>query len=228
MTAVHPPNLVLGLYPMRDGFAWIVYDGPFNPWAWRMVWVSAADNEAILQKAIRVFEVFRPRTLVLEAFEPSVSSRSERMTLLGRELVAVAYKRDIEVVVLRRSDVQDCFSPLGAMTRHEIADAVARQTPSLEALLPGKRKAWEPENLRMALFSAAALVVAHFSIDARRFLAELSDQTPGDPPIRSMTKPATASLIGTDPDIGHPQTTSPCETDIAPVSPCGQMPHSTT
>lgn len=181
MTAVHPPNLVLGLHPMRDGFAWIIYDGPFNPWAWRMVWVDAADNAVILSKATRVLDVFKPRTMVLEAFEPSVSARSARMTELGRDLVALAYKRDIEVIVLGRSDVQDCFSPFGATTRHEIAAAVARHTPSLEALLPTKRRIWETENLRMALFSAAALVVAHFSIDARRFLAELSDETPDAP-----------------------------------------------
>ncbi len=186
MTAVHPPNLVLGLHPMRDGFAWIVYDGPFNPWAWRMVWVGAADNAVILAKATRVLDVFKPRTLVLEAFDPSVSVRSARIARLGRALVASACERGIEVVVLRRSDVQDCFSPFGAVTRQEIADEVARHTPSLAALLPTKRRIWETENLRMALFCAAALVVAHFSIDARRFLADLSE---GAPDLLSPFKP---------------------------------------
>lgn len=175
MTSERPQNLVLAVHPMTQGFAWIAYDGPFSPWAWRTVRVHGYRNERFFRRIRTVLEQYQPHTLVLEAFEPEVSSRSPRTAKLGRALVAFAREQGMEVEVIRYGDVKECFSHVGAQTRHEIAEAIVRHTPMLEDYLPSKRRAWERENFHMAIFSAAALVVAHYSQDARKLLDDLRD-----------------------------------------------------
>lgn len=175
MNPEHPQNLVLGLHPMSQGFAWIVCDGPFKPWAWRTVRVHGYRNGRFLSRIRTVLEQYHPHTLVLEAFEPEVSSRSPRMTRLGRALVALAREQGMEVEVLRFDEVRECFSHVGAHTRHEIAEALARHAPILKDSLPRKRRAWDGENFRLGLFIAAALVVTHYGRDARRLLDDLRD-----------------------------------------------------
>lgn len=181
MTPELPQNLVLAVHPMAQGFAWIAYDGPFKPWAWRTVRVHGYRNDRFLSRIRTVLERHQPITLVLEAFEPEVSARSERTARLCRGIVAFAREMGIEVEVIRYSDVQDCFSHVGARTRHEIAEAIVRHTPVLSDYLPSKRRAWERENFHMAIFSAAALVIAHYSQDAHRLLVDLREASSGLP-----------------------------------------------
>jgi hypothetical protein len=175
MNPEHPQNLVLGLHPMAQGFAWIVYNGPFSPWAWKVVRVHGYCNSRLLRSIRTVLEQYHPHTLVLEAFEPEVSSRSPRMARLGRALVALAREQGMEIEVVRYGDVQDCFAHVGARTRYEIAEAVARHSPLLEPYLPGRRRPWDGEDIRLGLFCAAALVITHYGQGARRLLDDLRD-----------------------------------------------------
>lgn len=166
-------SLVLGVHPTSRGYGWIAYEGPFSPYAWATVEVSRNKNPISLEKLGKLLARLQPETLVLEAFEPTTSERRKRITKLCRALVALAVERGIEVAIFPRSDVQACFAHVGANTRQEVAEAVARHTPALEGRLPKKRRAWDSEDLRMALFSAAALVITHYALDARRLLDDL-------------------------------------------------------
>jgi hypothetical protein len=168
-------TLVLAVHPMTRGFGWIAYAGPFVPFDWRIVETKKAKNAACIAYMAKLLDRLQPATLVLEDFEPGTSRRDARVSRLGKALVALASDRGIEIAVARRTDVQACFSHLGAKTRQEIAEAVARHTPILADRLPRKRRAWDREDLRMSLFSAAALVVTHYALDANRLLDDLRD-----------------------------------------------------
>ena len=172
-----PQDLVLAVHPMARGFAWIAYDGPFSPWAWEVLHVHGYRNDNIIARVADRLAELNPQTLVLEAFEPKSSKRVPRMARLGRALAALARDRGIEVAVFTHGEVKACFSHVGASTRQEIAQAVARHTPALAAQLPKQRRPWEPEPLNMALFSAAALAITSFARDAREFLDELRRAT---------------------------------------------------
>ena len=170
-------TLVIGVHPMTRGFGWIAYAGPFTPFDWRIIETKRDKNAACLAYMAKLFDRLRPAVLVLEAFEPTSSRRVPRIGRLGKALIALAADRGIEVAVFRRGDVQSCFAHAGAKTRQEIAEAVARHTPMLSDRLPTKRRAWDREDLRMSLFSAAALVITHYALDANRLLDELRDAT---------------------------------------------------
>lgn len=174
MSGPMPEGLVLGVHPVSQGFGWIAYSNPLAPYDWRVKRTRSGNKNAeCIAYVAKLIDRLHPTTLVLEAFEFETSERAPRITRLGRALVALAIDRGVEVAVLRRGDVQGCFAGVGAATREDIALAVARHTPALRDRLPRRRQAWNSEDLRMSLFSAAALVATHFALDAQQLLDQL-------------------------------------------------------
>jgi hypothetical protein len=81
--------------------------------------------------------------------------------------------RGVEVVIYSRGDVRACFAAVGARTRHEIAEAVVRHIDAFRPKLPKKRQPWESEDRRLAMFSAAALILTHYQRGGPSLLDEL-------------------------------------------------------
>lgn len=176
MPATLRPALTLGIYPTARGFGWIVFEGPFAPFDWAVVGVKADKNSACLRAIESLIERFHPETLVLEAFERRSSARANRITRLCRAITCLAEDRGVSVAVYRRSDITDCFRTIGAVTRQEIAEAVARHVYALRHRLPKNRRMWESEDKRMSLFNAAALVLTHYRHQALFFLDDLNQE----------------------------------------------------
>ena len=53
------------------------------------------------------------------------------------------------------------------MTKHGIAQTIAKHIPALSLYLPPARKPWMSEDARMGLFDAAALALMFFQSDSR-------------------------------------------------------------
>jgi Holliday junction resolvasome RuvABC endonuclease subunit len=138
-----------------------------------MVFTRRDKNAACLRSFEKMLGRFLPDTLVLEVFDRRTSIKSHRVSNLCRAIVALAVDRGVEVAVYSRGDVRTCFSSVGARTRDEIAEAVARHIEAFRHLLPRKRTMWESEDRRLAVFTAAALVLTHYQLGASRFLDDL-------------------------------------------------------
>jgi hypothetical protein len=173
MTRLTPPaSLVLGVYPNVRGFGWIAFEGPLSPYDWGLVYVAREKNARCLRRLERLFDRLSPEVLVVEAV-PGAPRRSGRVIALQRAMLAAAQARGVETARLSRDEIRAHFSAAGVRTRQEIADAVARQLPALGHRLPRRRLAWNPEDRRMALFHAAALVLTHYHNGATALLDDL-------------------------------------------------------
>ena len=164
---------VLGIHPTSRGFGWVVFEGPFLAYDWGTIKAGKRKNLECLRKAERLLDRHNPETLVLETFERSRSSRAQRICRLGRSLVALAADRGIQVSILSRAEVRACFAEAGAITRQEIAEAVALHVSAFSHRLPRRRRAWDPEDPRMSIFCAAAVVLTHFRLAADDLFNEL-------------------------------------------------------
>ena len=153
----------LAVHPTSRGMGWIIFEGPFAPHDWGHVTARKGDkNATCLGHIEKLVARFVPETLVLEAFEKRGSARADRIGRLGRAIVALAQELRIEVAIYTRGDVKGCFASVGASTRQQIAEAIARHFIPLRHRVPKARKPWEADPPRMALFSAAALVLTHY------------------------------------------------------------------
>lgn len=74
----------------------------------------------------------------------------------------VASAHSIPVLLIRDDDVRQTFHNMGCETREEIAAALARIFPELQWKLPPKRRTWQSEHPRMAVFDAIALGLAYW------------------------------------------------------------------
>jgi Holliday junction resolvasome RuvABC endonuclease subunit len=178
MTGAPPPQgLTLALHPIKAGFGWVAFEGPFSPYDWGLVRPHRDKNAVCLRRVEKLLGRFLPDALVLEVFEPPASARANRIAKLCRAIVALASDRGVEVAIYSRGDVRACFASVGAGTRQEIAEAVARHVDSFRHLLPRKRRPWDDEDRRMAIFVAGALVLTHFQLEATRLLNDLASSS---------------------------------------------------
>lgn len=174
MTARKPAGLVLGFKPTSHGFGWIAFSSPLSAYDWGICEMQKERNAGCLRKLEKLLVRLEPQTIVLEAFEPSATKRSARVIRLCRAVVALAQDRGMEVAIHPRGEVRACFASVGAWTRQEIAEAVARSFELLRDRLPTPRKPWEGPHRRMALFDAAAVVLTHYQLGASRLFDDLT------------------------------------------------------
>jgi Holliday junction resolvasome RuvABC endonuclease subunit len=171
-------QLVLALHATSHGFGYVLFEGPFAPHDWGAV--SARNNKSAtcLGRLEKLLDRFTPECLILEEFGSGLSERRQRLTRLYRSMASVAASRSIEVYVYTKAQIQACFMNVGARTRHEIADAIAREFEIFRHKLPKVRKPWESEKRGMALFSAIALILTHYQLGASQLFNDLLHDAP--------------------------------------------------
>jgi len=167
--------LVFALHATSRGFSYVLFEGPFAPYDWGSAIAKGYRNAVCLRKLEKLLDRHHPEILLLE--EPKdVTNRSGRIVRFYKAIIALCAGRSIEVAIYRYHDVKTCFASVGAQTRQEIAEAVARQVPAFDHKLPRPRTRWQGESRRMALFCAAALVLTHYQLGAQRLLDDLHGQ----------------------------------------------------
>lgn len=169
MTSTHHGELVLSLYPAVRGFAFALFEGPLSPFDWGTKDIRGArKNARSLESAKRLIEVHQPDVLVLEDFSLDASRRRDRARRLLRLFKSHAEGQALEVHTFTRSQVRQSFSAVGAVTKYEIAQAIASQIQAFDPLLPRARKRWESEKESMDVFEAAALAITFYCRNGSR------------------------------------------------------------
>lgn len=157
-------NLVLSVYPTSRGYAFVLFEGPQSPHDWGVKEIrKKSKNEQTLKSIHALIERYRPDYLIIEDHTEHGSRRSSRIRRLYRMLMHLAETEQVELFRYSRRAVRTCFEPVGARTKYEIAQAIARQIPAFAHRLPPLRKIWMSEDPRQSLFDAAALGIAFYA-----------------------------------------------------------------
>lgn len=164
--------LVFAFHASSRGFGYVAFEGPFSPHDWGTVAARGDKNATCLRRLEKLLDRLQPECLLLEE-RHGVANRSDRISRLYKSITAICVSRSIELAVYRLDDIKACFRSVGAVTRQEIAEAVARQIPAFDHKVPRPRRPWESEARSMALFCAAALVLTHYQLGAQSLLDEL-------------------------------------------------------
>lgn len=168
MTYGSTDAVVLALYPITRGVAFVLMKSPLAPIDWGIKGTNARNRHASsLEKVAALLESSRPAAVILE--DPTLP-RLRRAPGLKRLMAAIermVRRERIEICRYPRPAVQECFSQFGASTRYETAAAVATQIPALARFLPHRRKLWESEDPRMGIFRAGALALTYYDLQAR-------------------------------------------------------------
>jgi hypothetical protein len=166
----------LGFHPTSHGFGWVAFSSPLTIYDFGLCEMRREKNVGCLRKLERLLERIGPQTIVLEAFEGPGSRHSERVKRLYKAVVSMAQDRGMEIAIYTRGDTKACFAAVGAQSRQEVAEAVARSFEILRGRLPKPRRPWDGPCRRMALFDAAAVVLTHYQLGASRLFSDLLNE----------------------------------------------------
>jgi len=158
-------HFVFSIHLSSRGFAFVLFEGPESPYDWGIKEIrKRRKNDITLTHIRKLIERYRPDGIVIEDYEAKESKRSERVRWLYRMIEHLAMTEHIEVFRYSRDAVRKCFTSVGARTRYEIAQAIARQIPAFSHRVPKLRKIWMSEDPRQSLFDAIALGIVHYCL----------------------------------------------------------------
>jgi len=157
-------GLVVAIHPTYKGFGWVVFEGPLAPVDWGIASSKGNRSANSMRRLQEILNQYQPSVLVLEEFTGDRTRRGARMQDLAQSMRALATNRDIEVAIYPRKLVSELVADDPKSKRHRLAEAVCELLPILRFRLPPKRTAWQTEDSRHCLFTAAALAIAHFEI----------------------------------------------------------------
>ena len=163
MSATKPGEIVLAIRPFTKGLAYVFAEGPLSPIDWGAKEITGAKWHARCLAAARaLMDHLKPDVLVLAKEEQSVRGASGRAQRMLNLMANHAIGQSMEVRRYTRADVKACFQDVGAVSRREIAEAIASQIPAFAYRVPSPRRNWDNESPQLYLFDAAALVMAHY------------------------------------------------------------------
>jgi Holliday junction resolvasome RuvABC endonuclease subunit len=157
-------ELVLSIYPTRHGLAYTLFKAPLTPIDWGLKRFYRDKNARSLEVVERLCLKLRPDTLVIEDCVSVKSKRSGRVKRLHALITAFAQTENLTLAQYTRGAVRATFREAGAITRYEIAQAIASYIPAFANRMPRARKLWQDEDRRLWLFDAAALALTHFAV----------------------------------------------------------------
>ncbi len=159
----HRKELVLALHPYAKGIAFAAFYSPLAPVDWGITGTRCKSNNAKAATAAAILiERLQPDVLILRDRRGRLDRPAPRAHKLGKLIANHAQGQSIEVLLSTTDDVRKCFNAVGAVSRYEIAQAIAGRVSELRHRLPPPPKPWESRSNSLALFDAAALAMTYF------------------------------------------------------------------
>jgi Holliday junction resolvasome RuvABC endonuclease subunit len=155
---------ILSLAPTTRGVGYAVIEGENMLVAYgvKTARVKRRDKNARLMAHVKtMFLRYRPDKLVLYDLNAKGVHRRPRIKELQRFIVRLAQRRKLNISKFSRIEVQSLLLGGRKGTKHAVAQLLAERFPAeLASRLPPKRIWYDPEDRRIDIFEAVALVVA--------------------------------------------------------------------
>jgi hypothetical protein len=146
-------------------FAFAVFEGPDRLLDWGMVFYplnSGAQRAAASKRIASLFTQFVPSEVVVGKARLLNTRKDSGVRPILRSLRREASSRLIPVCFMKKPELEEVFCRFHIKSKHEISSMLAQVFPELIWELPPKRKIWESERPRMAMFDAIALGFAYW------------------------------------------------------------------
>jgi hypothetical protein len=158
-----PDELILSIYATSRGFAFGLFEGPESPFDWGVREIDNPwRNRKCLGAIAEIIDRNQPCHIVIEDAAEPLSRRSVRVQQLYRSIATLADKNFVQVHRISKPAIRQCFAAVGAITKYEIAQAIAMRIPAFAIRIPPVRKPWMSQDSRQSLFDAVALALTYY------------------------------------------------------------------
>jgi Holliday junction resolvasome RuvABC endonuclease subunit len=153
---------ILAIDPTHRGFGYVLFEGPERLIDWGVRHVLGQKNKASLRAATELIDLYRPHILVIEDVEAKGCWKRGRVRQLLAALELRARGRGLTVRRVSWKKVKRTFAARGITNKHQTARFIATRFPELARYVPPERRTWMSEDLRTAVFDAAAMAMVAF------------------------------------------------------------------
>jgi Holliday junction resolvasome RuvABC endonuclease subunit len=131
---------VLAIDPSTRGFGFVVLEGSNRLIDWGVKETKVDKKRRSLQLIDDLIDRYQPNVIAVEDYSGKGARRCRRIQWLINDISKLASKRKIRVRSFCRVKVKQAFSESGAVSKYEIALAIANRFPKLAPRLPRFRK----------------------------------------------------------------------------------------
>jgi hypothetical protein len=124
--------------------------------------VGAAEAAMASKRLVVLLRLFSPTAIVIKRERWDRAKTNPHIKSLVEVTTRIASEHSLPVLLIKHADLRKTFGNMGCETKDEIAAALANIFPELTWRLPPKRRAWQSEHPRMAMFDAIALGLAYW------------------------------------------------------------------
>jgi RNase H-fold protein (predicted Holliday junction resolvase) len=154
-----PFQRILAIDPTYRGFGCVVVEEPERLVDWGVCQVRTEKRDRTLRKVADLIHHWEPNIVVVEATRHQHCRRGEHARDLVEAIAALARTMNVAFRRVPMATVREHYADLGATNKGAVARLVVDRFPELESFLPPRRKAWMPEDERMAIFDAMAMAL---------------------------------------------------------------------
>lgn len=148
---------VVGIAPTSRGFGFAVLEDGDRLVDWGLAHCRPPNPERVVERALALFARHGPDLLVLQATEGSrYGRRAKRFLALLEEK---ARSTGVAVTTVSSDTVRRRFASHG-LTKHDRVVAIAQQFPELRPRQPARRRPWQSQDERIAIFDSTALALS--------------------------------------------------------------------
>jgi len=158
-----PNREILALAVRARWFGFAVLDSRCRLIDWGMVFYqqcSTTEIRAAQRRLASLMTTFDPGLIAVAVSEVEASRTAPSVRALVKWLRTESRARSIPFQLVSRKFIRTAFHEFHAGSKDEIASAIVTLFPELRWKLPSRRKVWEKEHFRLALFDAVAVSVA--------------------------------------------------------------------
>jgi len=149
-------TLAIDLRTRRFGYA--VFEGSKQLLDYGVCLYGASGAPTTARKRMmELLKLSSPSLIVIRAVRRNKAFGSVGVRPILAAISREASARQIPIQFVMTTQMKKIFQRFRAQTKHEIASAVVQLFPELIWKLPPKRKVWQKEHYRMAMFEAIAV-----------------------------------------------------------------------
>jgi hypothetical protein len=153
---------VLAIRPTSRGFGFAVLEGAELLIDWGTKDARCEKNARSLGYVEALLDEYQPDAIVVEDARDRSFRRCARVRDLLQGIRRMAFTQGVRVRSISKRRIREVFSETRAVTKHDLALAIAGRLPELAPRLPPRRKPWMSQDERMSIFDAVGLGLALF------------------------------------------------------------------
>ena len=152
-----PAGSLMSIYPSRRGFGFAVGSESLGLSDWGLARVRSKTIEAFMERVDGL--AYRHGAFIIIVEDIADTLRGDRVKRYVQRLAQYAHERRLGICVVARHERAALLSLHPRASNHDIATAIAMRFPELEVHLPSRRRRWQSEDERIAIFAAVSCLL---------------------------------------------------------------------